>query len=98
MTVRAIEDASGVTWQVWEVVPGSPRIAGPVTGRMPNVWGGAELHSAPATASTPHDDGWLVFMADTERRRLAPIPPDWAALDDAHLLRLLDEASRPGGT
>jgi hypothetical protein len=48
-------------------------------------------------ASVGNDDGWLVFMADTERRRLAPIPAGWADLDDSHLLRLLDEAGRRAG-
>lgn len=90
MTVRTITDRAGVTWQVWEVVPGSPRVAGPVTGRMPHVWGGASATLAPVAVPVGDGSGWLVFMHDEERRRVAPVPPGWATLDDARLACLLD--------
>lgn len=32
--------------------------------------------------------GWLSFVCRGQKRRLAPIPPDWKALDDAELERL----------
>lgn len=32
--------------------------------------------------------GWLSFASDGQKRRLAPIPPNWQALDDAELERL----------
>jgi hypothetical protein len=91
--LRAITDDEGILWQVWEVIPGSPRLAGPTTGRMPNVWGGA-AHRVPSSGASPGlDEGWLVFMTDASRRRLAPIPPGWVDLDDAGLLRLLAQAA-----
>jgi len=99
VTVRTITDRAGVTWQVWEVVPGSPRVAGPVTGRMPNVWGGAPAAPVPVAAQAGDGGGWLVFMHGEERRRIAPVPLGWATLDDARLACLLDgtEAPRPPG-
>lgn len=89
MTVRTVTDDAGVTWQVWEVIPGSARTSGPVTGRMPNVWGGASASLAPVATPAGDGSGWLVFMRDGERRRIAPAPPGWLALDDAQLARLL---------
>ena len=44
--------------------------------------------------SSPLQGGWLAFDGSGERRRLAPIPPDWERLSDAELLRLLERASR----
>jgi len=38
--------------------------------------------------------GWLAFQAGDDRRRLAPIPANWIALDDAALMVLLDSADR----
>ena len=39
-------------------------------------------------------EGWLVFeSADGEKRRLAPVPPDWESLDDAELSALCSEAT-----
>lgn len=36
--------------------------------------------------------GWLVFVAGNEKRRLTPIPRDWDAMTDAELATLLDPA------
>lgn len=94
MSVRAITDGAGVVWQVWEVIPGSPRTDGPPTGQLPNVWGGASWPTTMVPEAAPHlEEGWLVFMTESNRRRLAPIPRGWADLDDARLLRLLDAAA-----
>ena len=30
-------------------------------------------------------EGWLVFESESEKRRLAPVPPDWAQLSDEAL-------------
>ena len=37
--------------------------------------------------------GWLVFESATEKRRMAPVPPDWAALSDEALMALCASAS-----
>ena len=39
-------------------------------------------------------EGWLAFQNTDERRRLAPIPDNWSALDDDALLALLEKADR----
>ena len=47
-------------------------------------------------------EGWLVFESAQEKRRLAPIPPNWEALSNEALAALLAQASpqvpraRPG--
>ena len=34
--------------------------------------------------------GWLTFETEGEKRRLAPIPPNWESLDRPDLLHLLE--------
>lgn len=36
--------------------------------------------------------GWLTFESSTEKRRLAPVPPEWATLSDAELEALCRKA------
>ena len=38
-------------------------------------------------------EGWLVFETRGEKRRLAPVPPNWAQLSDAELDRLREQAT-----
>jgi hypothetical protein len=38
-------------------------------------------------------NGWLTFEAGDEKRRLAPAPAEWEALEAAALLRLLERAA-----
>jgi hypothetical protein len=92
MALREITDRFGKVWRVWEVRPGRlhPEIgygrAWPVLDRRVAVRDRYQL-------------GWLTFEAGRERRRFAPIPVAWDALDDETLLRLCEEAEpveRPG--
>src|SRR5687767_4628703 len=39
------------------------------------------------------ETGWLTFESGHRLRRLAPTPPDWAALDQSELERLCDRAT-----
>jgi hypothetical protein len=48
-------------------------------------------HNAQAV-SAGLERGWLSFVSSREKRRLAPIPPEWRALDDAELERLCGTA------
>jgi hypothetical protein len=46
--------------------------------------------------------GWLTFTSAADRRRLAPIPPNWEMASDAELRRYADRATPvrptpPGG-
>jgi hypothetical protein len=61
------------------------------------VWNTAPVPGA--VLSSVMRDGWLTFECDGERRRLAPVPPDWEQLTAAELERLCGAAtSAPRGT
>lgn len=77
MAHRLFVDGHGRQWQVWDTRP--------VTGRS-------------GAVSATYRDGWLAFapaapiadaLDDAERRRLAPIPPEWTELPEARLADLL---------
>lgn len=77
MTRRRFTDASGVQWEVYDVValpgfgrPGEPQVA-------PH----SEVFRAART--------WLVFESATEKRRYASIPDNWEEAPPAELQRLL---------
>lgn len=40
-----------------------------------------------------YGEGWLCFESKVERRRLARFPPDWEAVSEEELCRLLDTAA-----
>ena len=41
-----------------------------------------------------HANGWLLFTLGLERRRFAPLPPNWNEVDDAELKRWCETAER----
>jgi hypothetical protein len=95
---RQITDREGVTWDVWEVHPTlaerrslrDRRTEGRVT-RDRRIYN--------QQRASVRDDlrwGWLAFQSVVERRRRAPIPPDWEHLGEAELLEVLDRAERTG--
>jgi hypothetical protein len=86
MAVRAVLDATGVEWQVWEVRPSWAGRRTPTEG-MPTV-------DATRPSLAPQlEGGWLAFQSPHgERRRLVPIPEGWETLDQSGLLRLLTSA------
>ena len=62
MAVRNFQSPDGTTWSVWEVIPGQI----------------SELRSRYGSHLPGNlADGWLCFDCGTEKRRLAPLPPDW---------------------
>jgi hypothetical protein len=76
MAYREFEDANGVRWEVWDVLP--HQIAPTLTGRLrlpPELLG-----------------GWLAFYSAKEARRLAPIPATWPILSDEDLDAALKRA------
>ena len=80
MSHRIIKDAAGAQWQVWSVSPGA-------------------LTPLQTLAVAPQfAQGWLAFerMGETtepaEKRRLAPIPDDWATAPEHEVRRLLSAA------
>ena len=70
MAVRTFESPDGAVWSVWEVVPGKV----------------SEFRSS-FGSHLPRDlaGGWLCFDCGTEKRRLAPLPQDWAERPEAEL-------------
>jgi hypothetical protein len=76
MAYREFNDADGVRWEVWDVLPHdiAPTLKSRL--RLPS-----ELHA-----------GWLAFYSATEARRLAPIPATWPIMSDADLAAALNRA------
>lgn len=71
MAARTFEAPDRAVWSVWEVIPG--RVS--------------EFRSS-FGPHLPRDlaDGWLCFDCGTEKRRLAPLPRDWAERPEQDLL------------
>ena len=70
MAVRTFEAPDGSMWSVWDVVPG----------KVSDFRSSHGSHLPTALA-----DGWLCFDCGTEKRRLAPLPPEWDARTDEEL-------------
>jgi hypothetical protein len=89
---RQFLDGNGVSWDVWDV---SPQDLSRVdydrrAAARPNEDAPRQL-----TASVFPElrEGWLCFQSATEKRRFAPIPPDWYDLPDAVLRVMLEVAT-----
>ena len=82
--LREFTDKSGATWRVWDVYP---------TTRASAQWAGANVDARAAHFPT-HEmaDGWLCFESGSEKRRLAPIPPDWETCEACVLEELCSKA------
>ena len=94
MAHREFDDARGVHWQVWEVIPssaerreGADRRADqrPRPGRRTQQELRIRLEEGLA-------HGWLAFESEHEKRRLHPIPDGWAERSGTELAELLEEA------
>ncbi len=78
--LREFKDKSGVSWQVWDVYPASPKTT---------------PQSSEALSHFPThglSDGWLCFQCDNEKRRLTPIPPKWEVCKGEELEELCNQA------
>jgi hypothetical protein len=96
MTHRKIKDGDGKSWDVWEVYPAV--VERRMTGEYPAVEPfdaiTKERREVRLLVPSALQQGWLAFQTGDERRRLAPIPRNWTALDDDALLALLCQADR----
>jgi hypothetical protein len=70
MAVRTFDSPEGITWTAWEVIPGQ-------VSEFRSTYGS---HLPRQMA-----DGWLCFDCGSEKRRLYPLPPDWAERTEAEL-------------
>jgi hypothetical protein len=70
MAVRTFESPDGTAWTAWEVIPGQV----------------SEFRSS-FGSHLPRQmaEGWLCFDCGSEKRRLYPLPLDWAARTEAEL-------------
>ena len=90
--LREFTDQAGTKWRVWDVYPS----AGSSTHRQ-----SASMTPEASVVAFPGRelaDGWLCFECPTEKRRLAPIPPEWETCEDSMLCDLCKRAgysSRP---
>lgn len=82
--LREFKDPTGKIWRVWDVYPS------------------LRAKSAAGTDDTSQicvpfpnrelSDGWLCFESGSEKRRLAPIPPEWEICGTSMLAELCDRA------
>lgn len=70
MAVRTFESPDGITWTAWEVIPAQ-------VSEFRSTYGS---HLPRQMA-----EGWLCFDCGSEKRRLYPLPPDWADRTEAEL-------------
>lgn len=82
--LREFTDAKGMAWRVWDVYPHMGRSTSSTT-----------VGLSPALSAFPSRElaeGWLVFECDDEKRRLAPIPPEWETCEPGVLEELCARA------
>jgi hypothetical protein len=96
MTHRKIKDGDGRSWDVWEVYPSAVerRMSGEYPSVQPENDGKKERREVRLLVPSALQQGWLAFQSDDERRRLAPIPENWTALEESELIALLCRADR----
>jgi hypothetical protein len=104
MPIRSFQTGEGVTWQVWNVMPGLHAVPERRVGydrRSPDPvirYAGPERRAnedrrkPPPFLSPQLATGWLAFECPTEKRRLTPIPQHWEQLPESELERLCGEA------
>lgn len=94
MAHRTFRDELGREWDVWEVVPTAVerRMAKPAS--RPPVAERRKVQETRVVVPDTLQRGWLAFQSGKERRRLAPIPPDWEELTGSELIDLLNQADR----
>jgi hypothetical protein len=91
MPRRQIKDECGTTWNVWDVIPRDVLAGGAYDRRSADR---PRCHAAESPLLDPGlEEGWLCFDAGTQRRRYAPIPPNWLELPDGVLRMMLDIAN-----
>lgn len=102
MPYRTFADEQGRSWEIWDVRPGRVERRGSER-RQEDArhWAGPERRVADDRRQErqvrmrldyPLSEGWLVFKSDEEKRRLAPIPPDWESFRGQELRDLWQKA------
>jgi len=94
MPKRQFNDATGASWDVWDVRPSDAARATYDRRGGVRESSSSETPLPPPTLDPLLENGWLCFQAGFERRRFAPIPPDWWEVPDG-VLRVMLEIANP---
>jgi hypothetical protein len=94
MAHRSFRDELGREWDVWEVVPTAVERRIAHAKKRPAEAERRRVHEARVVVPDRLQKGWLAFQSGRERRRLAPIPADWAEMTAEELADLLHQADR----
>jgi hypothetical protein len=82
MAHREFTDDTGREWEAWEVR---------------STTASDRREAIHRVALAPQlQSGWLAFRSGLERRRIVPIPSDWATMSEVELRKLLDQAQPVG--
>lgn len=106
MGYRSFRDSNGVDWDAWDVVPqlAERRVEDRRQSRQAIQFGDRRhsdrrvIESRRAVMASGLAAGWLCFEGGSEKRRLSPIPDDWARCPDEQLeeyCRLARRVRRP---
>jgi hypothetical protein len=99
MPHRQFTDSKRTTWEVWDVDPGDAERRREEDRRGLERKSGERRQRVDRTRVRVKSDlshGWLAFESKHDRRRLAPIPTGWEALDAPALEQLCEQAASIG--
>lgn len=93
MGYRSFTDSAGMQWDAWDIVPqlGERRVAERRRAGQPIPFGDRRagerriVTSRRAALTGALASGWLCFEGSGEKRRLSPIPEDWARCPESQL-------------
>jgi hypothetical protein len=100
MGYRSFKDSAGVEWDAWDVVPQLAerrvehrrQVRERIDFRDRRRRDRRVVSSRRAVMAPGLTSGWLCFEGAREKRRLSPIPADWARCGDARLEEYCREA------
>ena len=100
MAHRSYVDSDGRAWDVWEVIPRSVERRTLRQRRVAprDAMDRRQRHEVRLHSSNGFADGWLVFEASGEKKRLRPIPLEWqraSATELESMCARAERASRP---
>jgi hypothetical protein len=100
MAYRTFVDSRNTYWQSWDVRPERIERRSMDRRQSSGKWDAAErrrgdrrkLDQKRIVLEEGLGSGWLVFESRSEKRRLTPIPQDWATATESQLRFLCDKA------
>jgi hypothetical protein len=100
MPHRQFTDSKRTKWEVWDVEPShAERRLAAGDRRKGKRTSGERRHVEDRARVRIHSElsnGWLAFESKHDKRRLAPIPTGWEALDASALEQLCEQAQSIG--